>query len=42
MSQQAIATFEGLPVAQAKVEQAKSEIDFNNPTLTLKIGRAHV
>lgn len=38
MSQQAIATFEGLPVAQAKVEQAKSEIDFNNPTLTLSYG----
>lgn len=38
MSQQQIAPFESLPVSQAKIAQAQSEIDFNNPTLTLSYG----
>ncbi|MBQ9536226.1 MAG: toxic anion resistance protein [Desulfovibrionaceae bacterium] len=38
MSTQEVATFEGLPVPKAKVEQAQAEIDFNNPTLTLSYG----
>ena len=38
MSTQELATFEGLPVAASKVQNAKAEIDFNDPTLTLTYG----
>ncbi|MBQ7739483.1 MAG: toxic anion resistance protein [Desulfovibrionaceae bacterium] len=38
MSTHELAVFEGLPVAATKMEAAKAEIDFNNPTLTLTYG----
>ena len=38
MSEQQIATLETVKVPQTKIAQAQSEINFNNPTLTLSYG----
>ena len=38
MSTQELATFEGLAVAESKIQTAKAEINFEDPTLTLTYG----